>query len=399
MTGEARAQLKEALDSSAKEFKDSYDPKLHAHKSSYKAPGRLGEPKLELEDDPRTNTKLLETLKQFGLGKHASPPRMLELNENSSIDELAQLVGESEAGFSLLYEDKANPLHIPEDDNEPKVERTEETIKGADGQDMKVYIYRPAGQDGPLPGVVYTHGGGMVILHTTLPVHDRWSKSIAAQSCVVVMPDFRNGYTKTEYNHFPKPLNDCVAAVKWVIANKEKLRMRNVVLQGESGGANLAFAITLTAKREGWVKDIAGVYGSVPYISNAYGWPEERLLKELPSLVENNGLFLERQSSAILAFFYTPEDKDQTNPLAWPYHASLDDLKGLPPHTLVMDELDIFRDEGISYFRRLVQAGVEARGTVNLGVVHATSLIFRGPVKEYNKSMVRDIASFAREQH
>ena len=82
------------------------------------------------------------------------------------------------------------------------------------------------------------------------------------------MPDFRNAYTKAAYNHFPKGLNDCAAAVKWIVANKEKLRVRNIVCQGESGGANLACATALKANREGWVKDIAGVYGIVPYISN-----------------------------------------------------------------------------------------------------------------------------------
>lgn len=397
MTGEAKAQLKIASEGAAKEFKDSYKPKLHAHEPSYKAPGRLGEPNLELEDDPRTNAKLLETFKQLQMGKHTQPATLAKVNENSSIDEIAVLVDEFESGINVLYQDHVLPLSIPEDANEPKVEMTKETIKGGDGQDMIVYIYRPAGQSGPLPGVIYTHGGGMTIIPTMIPTHDRWSKSIAAQGCVVIMPDFRNAYTKTAYHHFPKPLDDCVAAVKWTIANKEKLSMRNVILQGESGGANLAFAISLTAKREGWVKDIAGVYGVVPYISNAYGWPEEKLLKELPSLVENNGLFLERQATAFMAHFYTPTDENQTNPLAWPYHATLDDMKGLPPHTLVMDELDIFRDEGISYFRRLVQAGVDARGSVNLGAVHATSLIFRHSVKEYNKSTVRDVASFARE--
>lgn len=236
----------------------------------------------------------------------------------------------------------------------------------------------------------------MVLVPTMNPIHDAWCRSIARQGVAVFMPDFRNAWTKTGYNHFPKGLNDVAAAVKWVIEHRDTLKIRNPVLQGESGGANLAIATALKAKREGWVKDIAGVYGTVPYISGAYGWTDERKLKELPSLVECAGYFLNPYSSAFMAYFYTPNDEDQTNPLAWPYFASDGDLQGLPPHILAMDELDMLRDEGISYARRLVKAGVPCKGGVNLGVVHATSLIFRGIVPEFHKTAVREIAAFAK---
>ena len=138
------------------------------------------------------------------------------------------------------------------------------------------------------------------------------------------------------------------------------------------------------------------MYSLVPYISNAYGWPLERQLKELPSLVECAGYFLNTHCNAFIAHFYTPTDEDQTNPLAWPYHATLDDMKGLPPHMVVMDELDVLKDEGKSYYRRLVQAGVPARGSVNLGTLHGTSLALRGVVPEFNRGEVRAIAGFAK---
>lgn len=35
-----------------------------------------------------------------------------------------------------------------------------------------------------------------------------------------------------------------------------------------------------------------GVYGSIPYISNAYGWTDQQKLKFLPSLIECNGYFI-----------------------------------------------------------------------------------------------------------
>jgi acetyl esterase/lipase len=350
---------------------------------------------MELKDEPRTNAKLLAFASQIGLDRNAPPKALEKLNENSTIDEIAEMIDEFETGIVGLYNNI--PLDIPEDKTAIEIEREEKTIKGGDGQDMKIYIYRPKGQTETLSSVIYTHGGGMVLMPTMNPVHDRWCTTIAQQGVVVFMPDFRNAYNKEgKYNHFPAGLNDCIAAFKWVSDNRDSLKIRNIVLEGESGGCNLACATALKANREGWVDKIAGVYGIVPYISNAYGWPQERLLKELPSLIECNGYFLNTSANAFNAYFYTPTDEDHANPLAWPFHATEEDMKGLPPHLLVMDELDPLRDEGISYARRLAKAGVNARGSVNLGVVHGSSLILRIALPEYHLGACREIAAFAK---
>jgi len=60
---------------------------------------------------------------------------------------------------------------------------------------------------------------------------------------------------------------------------------------------------------------------------------------ELPSLVENDGYFIACDLMDPLAYYYTPEAADEENPLAWPYHASVEDLVGLPPHVISVNEL------------------------------------------------------------
>lgn len=85
------------------------------------------------------------------------------------------------------------------------------------------------------------------------------------------------------------------------------------------------------------------------------------------------------------------------NPLAWPYHATKADMKGLPPHVVIMDELDLLRDEGISYAPRLVKAGVPTKTPVNLGVTHGTSLLFRQALPELHRGVAREVAAFAKE--
>ena len=397
MTGEAKQQLTNATAAAAAEKKAGKSTHAPITSGSFKAPGRLGDPGMDLQDDPRVNPKLLAAVTPLGMNKFQVSPTLETLNENSSLEDIAKLIAEFEGGIDMMYSGKAVPLDHPSDKDEPKVDQTEETIKGGDGQDMKVYIYHPADQGSKvLSGLIYTHGGGMVINSTFNPVHDRWCRSLASQGVVVVMPDFRNSYTKTEFHHYPKGLNDCVAALKWVIEKKESLKIRNIVLTGESGGGNLAIACSLQANRDGWIKDISGVYPLVPYISNLYGATEERQLKELPSLIENHGYFLSRHVNAWLGYFYTPNDKDSVDPLAWPYHATEDMMKGLPPHVVVMDELDPLRDEGFAYARRLAHAGVEVKSTMNLGVLHGTSLLFRNALPELHKGTAREIAAFAK---
>ena len=391
---EVRSQLQNAYDGSQAEAKEGWNHKPYGEHAAYKPAGRLGDASFELLHDPRTNSQLLEAAKGFGMDRNQPPSKLAQMRPDSTLEEISEMIAEFEDGIVALYGNI--PLDLPEDRDAIPIEREDHTIKGGDGQDMAVYVYRPKDQKEALPSVVYTHGGGMTIAATLSRPHEYWSRSIAQQGVVVIMPDFRNAYTKQGFNHYPKGLNDCCAAIKWIAENKEKLKVRNIVLQGESGGGNLACATALKANREGWVKDIAGVYAVVPYISNGYGWSDERKLKETPSMVENHGYFLNAHPTAFMAYMYTPNDKDSVDPLAWPYHATLEDMKGLPPHILAMDELDFLRDEGVSYFRRLVQAGVPAKGHVNLGVTHGTSLIFRALVPDYHKQAVRDIASFAK---
>ena len=364
------------------------------HTSSYQAPGRLGDPSMELYQDPRTNPQLLQTLAAMGADRKTPQPSLEYLSGNSSIDEIAKAMEEAHNSFMALSENL--PIDIPDDSSEPEVERQDHKIKGGDGQDMMVYTFRTKGVTGTLPCVAYIHGGGMTIIDTLIPIIVRWCKSIANAGVVVALVDFRNAWTKESYNHFPAGLNDCCAAAKWLDANRDSLNITKIVLQGESGGGNLSLATALKAKREGWVDKIDGVYGVVPYISGAYGWSEEQKLRALPSLVECHTYFSNVHSTAFMAHFYAPKEEDRRNPLAWPYFATKEDMEGLPPHVLAMDELDPLRDEGMSYARRLLQAGVPAVGKVNLGVTHAAALVFRKALPELYKAAVRDIAAFAK---
>jgi len=118
-------------------------------------------------------------------------------------------------------------------------------------------------------------------------------------------------------------------------------------------------------------------------------------LRELPSMIENDGYFINCAMMDVLVAAYDPAGENAENPLAWPYFATDADLAGLPPHVISVNELDPLRDEGMAYYRKLIAAGVPALGRVNLGLTHAAEMIFRQAVPEDYFATVHDIKRFA----
>jgi acetyl esterase len=133
------------------------------------------------------------------------------------------------------------------------------------------------------------------------------------------------------------------------------------------------------------------VYAQCPYISNAYAERDPRL----PSLYENDGYFLACDQMGALAKLYNPTGEHAKNPLAWPYHASIEELSGLPPHVISVNQLDPLRDEGLAYFRKLLSAGVSAVSRTVNGTCHAGDCVFRAAMPDVYLATIRDIKGFA----
>ncbi|MFJ8027633.1 alpha/beta hydrolase fold domain-containing protein [Streptomyces sp. NPDC096311] len=352
-------------------------------------PGRLGNPALTPRTDPRIDPRLLKALADFGFDGLLEVPAVTRAD---GLERVVESVADSHAAFCTFYE--ALPNDLPGDDDVTVTTRTT-TVRGIDGNDIGLKIYRPESGDEVLPGVLYLHGGAMAILDTHSKVHDRWCRDIAAQGAVVILVDFRNAYTSEGLNPFPAGLNDCYSALLWADEHRAELGISKIVLHGESGGANLSLATTIKARREGRLDAIDGVYVAVPYISGGYAWDTERKLKELPSLVENDGYFMNCQAMDLFGTVYDPDGEHTENPLSWPYFVDSSELVGMPAHVIAVDELDPFRDEGIAYYRKLLAAGVPAHGRVNLGIVHGAASIFRQAIPDVYHSTIRDIHRFA----
>jgi acetyl esterase/lipase len=347
-------------------------------------PGRLGDPTMELRSDPRADPRMVAALAPFGLDARAAE---LAVTRQSPLEELLAVASATEQAFDGLF--GALLADAPQPHG---VETRILTIKGVDGNDVTLYVHRPMGVSAPLPGLLHLHGGGMAILTAADQSAALWRGHLAAQGCVVVGVEFRNSGGALGPHPFPAGLDDCASALDWMHGQREGLGVTSIVVTGESGGGNLSLATALKARREGRLDRIDGVYAQVPFIYGAYDAPNPALA----SLVENEGYILTPSVMTLMAALYDPNGEHTTNPLAWPYYAAEEDLRGLPPHVVTTDEVDPLRDEGLAYLRALQRAGVNATGHTYNGVGHACEELLAASVPALFNRALRDVADFAR---
>src|SRR5580698_1867482 len=113
----------------------------------------------------------------------------------------------------------------------------EERTIVAEGREITVRVYTPPSGDGPLPVVVFFHGGGWVVC--TLETHDPYCRALATEAgAMVVSVDYR----LAPEHKFPAGLEDCLAATEWVLAHAGELATdgSRVFVGGDSAGGTMA---------------------------------------------------------------------------------------------------------------------------------------------------------------
>jgi acetyl esterase len=261
-----------------------------------------------------------------------------------------------------------------------------------DGNTINIQFIRPEGQDA-LPCVYYIHGGGMQMMSCYDGNYKAWGRIIAQQGVAVAMVDFRNAIAPSsvpEVAPYPAGLNDCVSGLKWVAANSDALGIDpgRIIIAGESGGGNLTLATGLRLTKEGQQHLVRGLYALCPYIAGI--WP----LDENPSSIENNGILLDLHNNTG-AMAYGIKELEARNPLAWPGFCTGEDVRGLPPTMISVNECDPLRDEGINFYRLLLAEGVPASCRQVMGTIHGTE-VFPMACPEKSRETARSIADFCR---
>lgn len=255
---------------------------------------------------------------------------------------------ESRAGYLALTAGS-----LTDDQRVPVASTQDITIPGPAGA-IPARIYRPEAA-GPVPTVVYFHGGGYVI--GNLETHENICREICrGTQAVVVSVDYR----LAPEHPFPAGIEDAVAAAKWIVAHAKELGGNSTVgVAGDSAGGNFSAVVTQQLRDAG--TPLAAqllIYPAVDHSAASY-----------PSMDQNGkGYFLELDTMAWFINHYLGSNAQTKDPRYAPLQAA--SLANLPPAVVLTAEFDPLRDQGAAYAQALRAAGGQAELIEGPGMIH-----------------------------
>ncbi|MEV8089647.1 alpha/beta hydrolase [Streptomyces nigra] len=244
-----------------------------------------------------------------------------------------------EGARRLLDDVQAQPVEKPD------VDEKWITVPASVG-DVRVRILKPVGATGPLPVILYVHGGGWILGNAG--THDRLVRelTVGVNAALVFVE-----YDRSPEAKYPVAIEQAYATARWITTEGagEGLDASRLAVAGDSVGGNMTTALTHLAKQRG---DVAFVHQSLyyPVTDAAQDTESYRTFAHGPHLT----------AKAMEWFWdaYTTDPAERAQITASPLRATLEDLRDLPPAFVVVDENDVLRDEGEAYARKLLQAGV-----------------------------------------
>lgn len=229
----------------------------------------------------------------------------------------------------------------------------------APGREIPVRLYRSARAPERPPLMAYFHGGGWVA--GSIATHDSLCAEIAERTGYMVASVH---YRRAPESPYPAQHEDTWEAVAWLARHAAQLGadpQRPMALGGDSAGAHLALGCARRAGEEapGRVDRMLLFY---PCVDPDLASESAHALGEGPGLTR---AAMQYFWQALLGELSVAQAAGSAAlPLTWPA-----DLR-LPPTVLVTAEIDLLRDEGDAYARRLQEAGVHVVHWRAEGMIH-----------------------------
>ena len=235
------------------------------------------------------------------------------------------------------------------------------TIPGPAGApDVEVSIHVPATATTNRGAILHIHGGGYIAgsAEANAPAHRVLAEAL---DVVVVSVDYR----LAPETRFPGAVEDCYAALGWLVANAAEFGVdaARIGIMGESAGGGLAAGLALLVRDRGEY--------ALAFQHLIYPMIDDRTCTR-PDPHPYAGEFIWTHQSNIFgwtALLGQAPGGDDVSPYAAAARAT--DLTRLPPTYIATGALDLFLEENLDYARRLTRAGVPVELHVYPGAFHA----------------------------
>jgi acetyl esterase len=229
--------------------------------------------------------------------------------------------------------------------------------------ETRIRVYRPVGAKGPLPVVVYSHGGGWVLGDKN--THERLVRELTARAKVVtVFVD----YERSPEARYPVAIEQIYATLAYVAKNPGEFGAdaSRIALAGDSVGGNMTAVVALMAKeRQG--PNLAAQLLFYPVTDASMASQSYKDFSEGP--------WLTRKAMEWFWDQYLPEASKRADVHVSPINATAEQLCGLPQALVIVNENDVLRDEGEAYARKLAAAGVTVTAVRYNGTIHDFMLL------------------------
>ena len=223
-----------------------------------------------------------------------------------------------------------------------------------DGSRLNARLYADA-LAGPLPVLLYFHGGGFII--GSVQTHDQLCRSLCHQAhCAVVSIDYR----LAPEHRFPTAAHDAIDAMEWLRQHGPELGLDSarMAVGGDSAGGTLAAVCALDAAQRALPLSLQLLF--YPGCAARANTASSRLYAQ--------GFGLD--ATLIEWFFshYLRSEEDRNDWRLAPLEAA--DVDGVAPAWIGLAECDPLCDEGLAYADKLRHAGIAVDLEVYAGVVH-----------------------------